>query len=66
MNTSQVWGVGLVAKLNYDVNGKNLNLNPLHTSKSGGWGGWRMVRVCSPSAEEGKSGGSLMHIDQSA
>lgn len=39
MNTSQVWGVGLVAKLNFDVNGKNLNLNPLHTSKSGG-GGW--------------------------
>lgn len=38
MNTSQVWGVFLVAKLNYDVNGKNLNLNPLHTSKSGGGG----------------------------
>lgn len=65
MNTSQVWGVGLVAKLNFDVNGKNLNLNPLHTSKSGGGGGM-MVNVCSPSAEEGKSGGSLKHIDQSA
>lgn len=64
MNTSQVWGVGLVAKLNCDVNGKNLNLNPLHTSKSRGGG--MMVHVCSPSAEEGESGGSLKHIDQSA